>query len=192
MTGQARLDYNDDTMNDDSALLKENRMPAALENDRFRLEIDVAGYEFPASVKDIFDANWLIFRVTLQSRFSAWRWQVEDAGALTWELDDCVNWLRALSSGEAVATDSWQFSEPDVSLDIIRGENGAPHGLTVNLMDEFQPPTKVLVPRKNNIVSLRFHAPPSTLRALADSLAESLARFPQRGARPVLGRPVER
>lgn len=166
-------------------------MSAALENDRFRLEIEVAGYEFPAPVKDIFDANWLIFRVTLQSRFSAWRWQVEDAGALTWELADCINWLRALSSGETVATDSWHFSEPDVSLDVIRGEDGAPCGLTVNLTDEFQPPTKVLVPRKNNVVSLRFHTPPPVLRALADSLAESLARFPQRGERPALSKSLE-
>lgn len=166
-------------------------MPAVLENDRFRLEIDVAGYEFDSAVKDALDANWLIFRVTLQSMHGAWRWQVEDAGALTWELAGCVDWLEALSAGDAPLAESWRFSEPDVSFEIIRDEDGAPHGLTVNLMDEFQPPTKVLFPRENNIVSLRFHTPPQTLRALARSLAESLARFPQRGERPTVSGPVE-
>lgn len=166
-------------------------MPATLENDRFHLEIDVAGYEFAGPVKDAFDANWLIFRVTLQSMFGAWRWQVEDAGALTWELADCVDWLRALSAGKDVPVETWGFSEPDVSFEIIRGDDGTPHGLTVNLMDEFQPPTKVLVPRENNIVSLRFYTPPHVLRALADNLAESLSRFPQRGERPLLSDPVE-
>lgn len=165
-------------------------MPAILVNDRFRLEIEVAGYEFAGPVKDTLDANWLIFRVTLQSMYGAWRWQVEDAGALTWELEDCVAWLRALSGGETVATESWGFSEPDVSFEIIRDDDGTPHGLTVNLMDEFQPPTKVLVPRENNIVSLRFHTPPPVLRTLADSLDASLARFPQRGERPLV-MPVE-
>jgi hypothetical protein len=161
-------------------------MSAVLVNDRFRLEIDVAGYEFAGPVKDALDANWLIFRVTLQSMFGAWRWQVEDAGALTWELADCIAWLRALSDREAVATESWSFSEPDVSFEIIRHDDGTPHGLTVNLMDEFQPPTKVLVPRENNVVSLRFHTPLPVLRTLADSLDSGLARFPQRGARPLV------
>jgi hypothetical protein len=159
-------------------------MPAILKNDRFIMEIHVAGYEFPESAKDPLDANWLVFRVVLQSVFSAWRWQVEDAGALTWELADCVQWLRALADGQPVQTESWSFSEPDVSFHLIRHEDDSVIGLTVNLMDEFQPPTKVLVPRENNVVSLRFHTPPEVLKLLADRLDGQLARFPQRGERP--------
>jgi len=159
-------------------------MPAVLENDRFRLEIAVAGYEFPENVKDPEDANWLIFRVTLQSVFGAWRWQVEDAGALTWELADCVQWLRELHKSEPIKTEIFGFSEPDVSFETIRRDDGAVVGLIVNLMDEFQPPTKVLVPRENNLVSLRFHTPSDVLEQFADRLEANLARFPQRGERP--------
>ena len=159
-------------------------MPAILENDRFRMEIYVAGYEFNDDFKDAYDANWLIFRVVLQSVYGAWRWQVEDAGALTWEVEDCIDWLRALAAGEAVNTESWSFSEPDVSFDVIRHEDGSLVGLTVNLMDEFQPPTKVLMPRENNIVSLRFHTPEDVLVQFADRLEANLKRFPQRGSRP--------
>jgi len=165
-------------------------MPATLENDRFKLEISVAGYEFPDSVKDPFDANWLVFRVALQSVFGAWRWQVEDAGALTWELQDSVLWLRTLAAGESVTQEICGFSEPDVSFQVIRQEDGGVVGLTVNLMDEFQPPTKVLVPRENNIVSLRFHTPPEVLSAFADQLEDNLARFPQRGERPKVEQPL--
>lgn len=159
-------------------------MTAILRNDRFKLEIHVAGYEFPGDVKDPYDANWLIFRVVLLSTFGAWRWQVEDAGALTWELSDCVNWLRALADGRAVESEIYGFSEPDVSFQAIRNDDGAVVGLTIHLTDEFQPPTKVLVPRENNIVSLRFHTPPDVLRALAGHLEANLGRFPQRGSRP--------
>jgi hypothetical protein len=159
-------------------------MGAILQNDRFDLEIHIAGYEFPGDVKDSYDANWLIFRVILQSTFGAWRWQVEDAGALTWEVADCIDWLRALADGKAVATERWDFSEPDVSFQLIRNDSGAVIGLMVNLMDEFQPPTKVLVPRENNLVSLRFHTPPDVLHALAAHLEANLSRFPQRGERP--------
>ena len=42
-------------------------MPAILENDRFKMAIYVAGYEFEHSVRDPSDANWLIFRVVLRS-----------------------------------------------------------------------------------------------------------------------------
>ncbi len=164
-------------------------MPAVLENDRFRMEISVTGYEFQDAFKDPFDANWLIFRVTLQSVHGAWRWQVEDAGALTWEVEDCVNWLRALSTGESVTTDRWTFSEPDVSFDVIRHDDGAVVGLTVQLRDEFQPPTKVLMPRENNIVSLRFHTPPEVLEHFANRIEANLARFPQRGERPAQPQP---
>lgn len=159
-------------------------MPAVLENDRFRLELEVAGYEFQDVLKDVYDANWLLIRAGLQSAHGAWRWQVEDAGALTWELAGCIQWLQSLGGGEQVNTERWGFSEPDISFETVRQENGQMVGLTVSLKDEFQPPTKVLVPRQGNVASLRFHTPPSVLKAFADSLAADLARFPQRGERP--------
>ncbi|MAS36232.1 MAG: hypothetical protein CL610_19670 [Anaerolineaceae bacterium] len=155
-------------------------MPAILENDRFKMEIDIAGYEFEGDFLDAQDANWLIFRVVLQSVHGAWRWQVEDAGALTWEVAECVHWLRALQDNAPVDDDSFGFSEPDVSFDAIRNDDGEVVGLRVNLMDEFQPPTKVLVPRENNLVSLRFHTPARTLSALADHLEANLQRYPER------------
>jgi hypothetical protein len=43
-------------------------MPAILENDRFRLELSVAGYEFPGVLKDPYDANWLVIRAAGRSR----------------------------------------------------------------------------------------------------------------------------
>lgn len=164
-------------------------MSAVLENDRFRLEIAIAGYEFEGKFRDQLDANWLVFRVTLQSLHGAWRWQVEDAGALTWEVADCLRWLRALQMGEAVDTEAFGFSEPDVSFDLIRNEDGDVVGLAVNLMDEFQPPTKVLVPRENNIVTLRFHTPPEVLAAFVAALEQGLEAYPQRGERPIEEQP---
>jgi hypothetical protein len=159
-------------------------VPARLENDRFRLELAVAGYEFPDLLRDPYDANWLVIRATLQSVHSAWRWQVEDAGALTWELAGCIQWLRALAASEPVEEGGWGFSEPDISFEVVRQEGGAVIGLAVNLMDEFQPPTKVLIPRQSNIATLRFHTPPEVLSAFADGLAMDLNRFPQRGDGP--------
>lgn len=159
-------------------------MAAILINDRFQAEFSVAGYEFNDNIKDAYDANWLVIRVVLQSNYGAWRWQVEDAGALTWELASCIEWLRALNAGEQVDSESCHFTEPDISFYTIRNAEGSFIGLTVNLMDEFQPPTKVLIPRENNIVALRFHTPPDVIEAFASSLAEDLAQFPQRGERP--------
>jgi hypothetical protein len=92
--------------------------------------------------------------------------------------------MQALSAGEAVASEQYGFSEPDISFEIIYQEEGRVMGLTVNLKDEFQPPTKVLVPRQDNMVSLRFHTPPEVLRAFADGLQEGLIQFPLRGERP--------
>jgi hypothetical protein len=159
-------------------------MPATLENDRFRLELAVAGYEFPDLLRDPYDANWLVIRATLQSVHSAWRWQVEDAGALTWELKNCIEWLRALSASKPIEEENWGFSEPDISFEVLREEGRDIIGLAVNLMDEFQPPTKVLVPRQGNIVSLRFYTPAEVLAAFADGLARDLNHFPQRGDSP--------
>jgi hypothetical protein len=159
-------------------------MPARLENDRFRLYLAVVGYEFPDAGRDPYDANWLLIRATLESVHGAWRWQVEDAGTLTWELGGCIRWLRALAASEPVDTERWVFSEPDISFEVIRQEDRRVIGLTVYLMDEFQPPTKVLIPRQANVASLRFYTPPDVLSQLADQLAAELARFPQRGERP--------
>jgi hypothetical protein len=159
-------------------------MPATLANDRFLLQMSVAGYEFPDVTNDVHDANWLLIRLSLQSQYGAWHWQVEDAGALTWELDDCIHWLLALVANKPVDKESCGFSEPDIRFETIRGEDGLVIGLSINLMDEFQPPTKVLVPRENNIVNLRFHTPSDVLRDFADNLAEELTAYPLRGKRP--------
>jgi hypothetical protein len=159
-------------------------MPAILVNDRFELQMTVAGYEFPDVLDNVDDANWLVIRLTLQSVYGAWNWQVQDAGALTWELADCVDWLLRLSERQPVEKESCGFSEPDIRFETIRNENGEVVGLSVQLMDEFQPPTKVLVPRENNIVNLRFHTPPDVLKAFAESLAADLTVFPVRGERP--------
>ena len=159
-------------------------MPATVSNDRFQLQMSVAGYEFPDVLDDPSDANWLVIWLALQSLHGAWCWQVEDAGCLTWELDDCISWLRQLSKGELVDSESCGFSEPDIRFETIRDDDGHMVGLSFNLMDEFQPPTKVLVPRENNIVTLRFHTPPEVLDEFAASLAADLATFPVRGERP--------
>jgi hypothetical protein len=159
-------------------------MPATLINDRFRLEMSVSGYEFPDRLENPFDANWLVIRLALHMLHGAWYWQVEDAGALTWELDDCIHWLRQLSAGQAVPNQRCGFSEPDIQFETILNDLGNAVGLTVYLKDEFQPPTKVLAPRQANVVGLRFHTPPDVLQAFADSLLADLEQFPQRGARP--------
>jgi hypothetical protein len=159
-------------------------MPAVLTNDRFSVQISVVGYEFPDSTDSAEDANWLIIGVRLELIHGAWRWQVEDAGALTWELDGFIAWLRALSADKPVESESFGFSEPDISFDVLRGDDGLAAGLALHLMDEFQPPTKVLIPRIANVVTLRFFTPPEVLAAFADGLAEELARFPQRGPQP--------
>jgi hypothetical protein len=165
--------------------LMEAVMPAILTNDRFRMEMSVAGYEFPGVPEEkINDANWLLLRIGLHMVYGAWSWQVEDAGALTWELADCVVWLEKLSGGEAVESERSGYSEPDISFETIRDDEGSVVGLTMFLMDEFQPPTKVLVPRENNIVALRFHTPPEVLREFAAQLSKELSHFPQRGQRP--------
>ena len=159
-------------------------MPASLVNDRFLLQISVAGYEFSDDVNDVNDANWLLIRLVLQSQHGAWRWQVEDAGALTWELEHCVNWLLKLSADEAVERESCGFSEPDIVFEVIRNDEQAAIGLSIQLMDEFQPPTKVLVPRENNIVTLRFHTPPDTLQKFAQDMMAEFQAYPVRGVRP--------
>lgn len=159
-------------------------MPATLVNDRFELYMSVAGYEFPDVVDNADDSNWLVIRLALQSVHGAWNWQVQDAGALTWELADCVDWLTQLSQAQPVAEESCGFSEPDIRFETIRNGDEQIIGLSVHLMDEFQPPTKVLVPRENNIVTLRFHTPPEVLQIFAESLSDDLTRFPVRGKRP--------
>jgi hypothetical protein len=158
-------------------------MPATLTNDRFSLEMSVIGYEFPDILDDFEDSNWLVIRVALQSVHGAWRWQVEDAGSLTWELDGCAQWLYDLSAGHPVLTEEYGFSEPDIRFEAVRNDSGEIMSLSIHLMDEFQPPTKVLVPRQNNIATLRFYTPPEVLRVFADALSEEVAQFPKRGAR---------
>ena len=149
------------------------------------LELRIVGYQFPGERFDPWDSNWLLVSIRVVAPQGTW--EVVDPSLTTWEAQQVVRWLTALSQqadllvGRAVA-----LTEPNLTL-VARPHVGAPDRVLVQACFalELRPPwLKVVAGGGDLCVDLDVGR--DDLAAAAASLQEDLAQFPQRGDDPTL------
>jgi hypothetical protein len=84
-----------------------------LGNESTQIELEVESYQFPEFSDEKYDSNWLIIKGTV--KYAEEQWTFRDPCLLTWEAEEIVEWLEALSSGHDTAEDL-TFIEPTISF----------------------------------------------------------------------------
>jgi hypothetical protein len=142
-------------------------------NEFSRFELEIGSYQFPIS-DEKYDSNWLVVNGTVEHAGEQWTFQ--DPCLLTWEAEEIVAWLEALSSGRQAQADL-SFVEPNISFRWL-----SDNMLCVMLWLEALPPSKRSSTELGEELSIQFSVTPASLHQAAQEFRTQLVRFPQRKA----------
>jgi hypothetical protein len=149
------------------------------------LELHIVGYQFPDERFDPWDSNSLLVSIRVVAPQGTW--EVVDPSLTTWEADQVVRWLRALSQrADLLAGRPLALTEPNLAL-AAGPILGHPDRALVRACFalELRPPWLKAVAGSGNLC-VDLDVARHELATAATSLRADLARFPQRGDDPTL------
>lgn len=141
------------------------------------IELDVVGYEFesmPPEEPDDWDANWLLVagRVSSSGRV----WEFREPCLTTWEADDLLKFLhRAPAAGH----ESIEFTEPNLSVEVVTNSPGAVTA-TFTFRAEAAPPRTPHRKRWAEGTPVELSVSNDALLTAADQWETQLKAFPAR------------
>lgn len=91
-------------------------------NDRDRLELEIAGYQFPENDDGDYDSNWLMVRLEVDSRVGSWT--VTQPCLLTRELVELVEATGKAAEGLMDEPVELRFIEPNLAFFLDPVEDG--------------------------------------------------------------------
>jgi hypothetical protein len=138
--------------------------------DEFSLR--VAGYQFPDITDSEYDSNWL--DIDISCRVDGRSWGKRNPSLLTWELDNLIGWLRAISASEKLQ-EELRFLEPCLHFS---HQERRPNlvSLRVHFAAEYRPPWSI--PAED--IWAEIVCTPRELLAWAEELGQERDRFPPR------------
>jgi hypothetical protein len=90
-----------------------------------RVELDIAGYQFPDIADEQWDSNWL--NITTTATVDHRSWTSHHPSLLTMEIEELAWWLEAVADARAIDS-QLEFMEPNLAfqLDEISGARNPP------------------------------------------------------------------
>lgn len=138
------------------------------ELDDCSLSLEIAGYEIPDHPGNKYDANWILIRVSVQSRYG--NWSKTEPALLTWEIEDLIEWCRGRYELEPLL----QFVEQSIEFYATPVDSELTH-LKVTLAGKFLPEWQ-----DNSTISLDLFLRRDELRRFSSELESELSKFPYR------------
>ena len=106
------------------------------------LDIDIVGYEYPLEKCFLlYDANWLVMKITYEDKSLKEKWSRKDPSLLTDELEHLASWLRSIAKYDRdlhSISNVWSGSEPTLSIFHLYSYRGK-HTFMFTLKHEFLP-----------------------------------------------------
>ena len=142
-------------------------------------ELEVVGYEFPASETEEYDSNWLMIRIDVKHPLGSW--SATDPSLLTYEMGRLADWLDEIRSGSRSQPDEY-FTEPNLEFHVAAGDGGE-ESLRVCFALECRPPWASRDLSEDEEHFLDFPLAGVDLAGASGSLREQLSTYPQRAER---------
>jgi hypothetical protein len=140
------------------------------------IELQIAGYQFPETLNDRFDANWLV--IAGRVRHPSGCWIFRDPCLLTFEFAQLAGWLEAVEAGKQDNAEI-SFIEPNLWFRLGEYDPGA--ALRVFFELESRPGWASCRVAFANDLWVEFPLGELDLKRAAADLREQLVRFPERG-----------
>ena len=142
-------------------------------NDGNRLELRVAGYQFPHLENKEYDSDWL--RIDIQVEHPRGSWTSIDACLLTWELAQLADWFVAIAHGNTF-DHAQDFIEPNLRFQLL----DSPSRMRVYFELECRPPWAPSDGAGMNDLWVDLDVNAQELTSAATALRADLERFPIR------------
>lgn len=136
--------------------------------------MSLVGYQFPELEDVEYDSNWLNVKIAVNDQGD--KWSTIDPALLTYEVQDLIDWLRAVSARK-YDNRELVFMEPCLSFRLSPPE-GDPEKLVIELSHEFRPSWASEDPDEE--YEIEFSLTSIDLISAAQSLEDQLRRYPQR------------
>jgi hypothetical protein len=143
-----------------------------------RLEVEILGYEFPPTMDDQYDSNWLIIRISAKTATGSWT--ATDPSLLTSEVVWLADWFDGIARGEEKDREL-EFLEPNLSFELLETSSDR-----ARLRAWFELELRPTWARSDAAGERDLHAEldvtHADLRRAAEALRTQLRQFPPRGA----------
>ena len=140
-------------------------------NNQF-VELSILGYEF-SEITNEWDSNWLLMHINVKSDEK--QWNKTYPAITTFELKWLIDWLKNISDNKIVKYKWINFTEPNISFELINNYNSKIKNIKIHLMAEFNPLTDV-----GTDYCIEFNATNNQLKNISNELEIELKNFPER------------
>jgi hypothetical protein len=151
---------------------------AGIENQT--VELRIVNYQYPDLNDGSWDRNWLNIYLDVNSK--AGHWHTLHPSLTTWEVNSLINWFESLSQGIQPENQKLDFTEPNLSLQLLNAFDSPEKRIRIKFELESRPPkARALVEYFVDLVADSYE-----LKRLSTDLKTELDKFPERSAHGVL------
>jgi len=139
-----------------------------------RVELKILGYESPEKINDYWDDNWLNIYLNVKSQIGDW--EVTDPSLTTWEVQEIIDWFKTLAGDEVPEYRQLNFTEPNLSFELLENNNKITHSFLIKFNLESRPGFAA----DDKECYINCAANKQELIQIADALKAELDKYPER------------
>ena len=144
--------------------------------DNQTVELKITNYQYPELIDGGWDCNWLNIYINVQSKLG--NWQTVDPSLTTWEVRRLINWLEALSTDIQHCDSNQEFTEPNLSFELLNVNVSEMWMLRIKFYLESRP----MSAKDNMDYFVDCIVDSEEFQHLADELKNELKKFPEKNA----------
>jgi len=85
------------------------------------VDFRITNYQFPKTIDDEYDSNWLLIYLKVESKVG--NWQTIDPSLLTREVEELIDWFNVLLYNKEPKDVILNFIEPNLSFELLENAN---------------------------------------------------------------------
>jgi len=138
------------------------------------VEIRITNYQFPNETQDEWDGNWL--NIYLKVKSDLGNWQTIDPSLTTWEMNELIDWFNMLSKDIAPKHLRLNFTEPNLSFELLKGRKKPQKMFRISFNLESRPQSA----KDSDVYFVDCFVENQELKRIADELKMELDKYPER------------
>jgi hypothetical protein len=138
------------------------------------VELRITNYQFPDIIDGDWDSNWLFIYLNVRSQVG--NWHTVDPSLTTWDVQILIDWLIDLSNNKSVKYNNLDFTEPNLSFELLNDTEAFEKKIRIKFNLESRPKSA----SNDNDYFVDCIMNNVQLLLVSDALKVELNKFPER------------